>query len=70
MKLGQGFYPEPHPVLSGTDADELAHQVLTALAEPLVASTRLAGRSWVEQNHHPDLVVDQLAALYDGLSPR
>ena len=67
MRLGQGLYPEPLPVLGGADADELAHQVVRALADPVGAAARLEGRAWVEQHHHPDRSVDHLAALYRAI---
>lgn len=67
MRLGKGFYPGEPPVLGGADADELADQVVDALQDPLGVSQRLNARRWVEDNHHPDRSVDQLAALYASL---
>lgn len=70
MRLGEGLYPSPHPVLGGADADELAAQVLRALDDPVAVSRRLDGRSWVGRHHHPDTSVDMLAELYTGLAFR
>lgn len=68
MRLGDGFYPGPLPVLSGADADELAAQALVALGDPIEVSRLLDGRSWVARHHHPDVAVDGLADLYAGIN--
>jgi hypothetical protein len=68
MRVGEGFYPAPVPVLGGPTTDDLVTSVLDALRDPAAASTRLAGRAWVEQHHRPQLAVERLAAFYRELS--
>lgn len=65
--LGDGFYPGPSPVAGGSDAETLAASVVSILNDPMVASRKLAGRQWIEQYHHPEVVARQLSELYASL---
>jgi hypothetical protein len=65
-KLGNGYYPEPVPVLQGED-EELVEQVRHVLHDPVAASAQLSGPQWIRHHHAPEQAVNTLVSLYDRL---
>ena len=66
--LREGLYPDPPPLFSSRDPEELAERAVALLDSDAERETiGSAGADWVRRTHAPDAIAAQLLAIYRRL---